>query len=129
MSMSEKPKQVEVKRVLTPRQSVRARLWQRYRKAVFPILGGIILDGADLATYGPAGLYTGMIVGCTVGWIISDFYDYSKQGRVVFAILAGVYCTTPGTFFLPLATLSAVLGWRHGSGPRSKSRQQKAPGG
>ena len=61
--MSEKPKQVQVKRVLSPRQSVISKLWQRYHKALFPILGGIILDCADLATYGPAGLYTGMIVG------------------------------------------------------------------
>jgi hypothetical protein len=124
--MSDKPKEVQVKRVLSPTGSVKRGLWARYQKAVFPILGGIILDCADLATYGLAGLYTGMIVGCTVGWLISDFYEYSKKGRVVFAILAGVYCTTPGTFFLPLATLSAVLGWQHGNGPRSRGRQQKS---
>ena len=124
--MSEKPEQVQVKRVLSPAESVKPGFWKRYHKAVFPIMGGVILDCADLATYGPAGLYTGMIVGCTVGWFISEYYDYSKKGRVVFAILAGVYCTTPGTFFLPLATLSAVLGWRHGTGPRSKSKHKEA---
>ncbi len=123
--MSDKPKQVQVKRVLSPREPVRSRLWKRYQKAVFPILGGLILDSADLATYGVSGLYAGMIVGCAVGWLISDFYHYSKKGRVIFAILAGVYCTTPGTFLLPLATLSAILGWQHGSGPRSRKRQPK----
>ncbi|MCP4452720.1 MAG: hypothetical protein GY809_14755 [Planctomycetes bacterium] len=125
-SMSDEPKQVQVKRVLPPTGPVKPGFWQRYHRVVFPIVGGIILDCADLATYGPAGLYTGMIVGCTLGWLISDFYEYSKKGRVVFAILAGVYCTTPGTFLLPLATLSAVLGWQHGSGPRSRRRQRKA---
>lgn len=122
--MSKEPEQVQVKRVLSPVQPAKPGFWKRYHKAVFPILGGVILDCADLATYGPAGLYTGMIVGCTLGWFISEYYDYSKKGRVVFAILAGVYCTAPGTFFLPLATLSAVLGWHHGTGPRSRSQQK-----
>jgi len=118
--MSEKPEQVEVKRVTDPPvHQDRGGLWQRYGKAAFPILGGIVLDCADLATYGPAGLYTGMIVGCIVGWIISDYYAYSTRGRVVFAILAGVYCTMPGTFFLPLATIAAVSGLKRGTGPNA----------
>lgn len=121
--MSEKPEQVRVKRVASSDRASKPRFWQRYHKVLFPILGGIILDCADLATYGPAGLYTGMIVGGIVGWLISEFYDYSKKQRVVFAILAGVYCSTPGTFLLPLATLTAVFGWRHGGGPRSKTSQ------
>ena len=123
--MPDKPKTVQVKRVPSSDKPVRPRFWHRYHKVLFPILGGVILDCADLATYGPAGLYTGMIVGCAVGWLISDFYDYSKKGRVVFAILAGVYCSTPGTFLLPLATLTAVSGWWHGTGPRSKTGQQR----
>lgn len=123
--MSQTPEQVEVKRVLPQDGSVRPGLWQRYRKALLPIVGGVILDCADLATYGPAGLYTGMIVGCTVGWLISDFYAYSKQGRLIFAILAGVYCTTPGTFFLPLATIAAVMGWMHGGGRNSRAGGQR----
>ncbi len=124
--MPEPPEQVEVKRVVPEKVTSKPGFWQRHHKAVFPIVGGIILDCADLATYGPIGLYTGMIVGCTVGWVISDYYAYSKKARLVFAILAGVYCSAPGTFFFPLATLSAVLGRKHGGGPRSDQPSQGA---
>jgi uncharacterized membrane protein YeaQ/YmgE (transglycosylase-associated protein family) len=123
--MSETPEQVKVRRVIPQNGATKPGLWQRYHKVLLPIMGGVILDCADLATYGPAGLVTGMIVGCTVGWLISDFYDYSKQGRLIFAILAGVYCATPGTFFLPLATMAAVMGWMRGGGRNSKEVREK----
>lgn len=109
--MPEEPTQVKVKRV-EPLEgsSPFGVLWHRCKKAAFPILGGLILDCADLATFGPAGLYSGLFVGGTIGWLISDYYAYSKKGRAVFALIAGLYCAMPGTFFLPLATLSAVFG-------------------
>lgn len=115
--MSATPEQVKVKRIRPAQKPCRgAASSQRSYRALFPILGGIILDCADLATYGPMGLFTGMIVGFTVGWLISDFYGYSRKGRVVFSLLAGIYCTIPGTFFLPLATIFAILGWLNGGG-------------
>ncbi len=126
--MTESPEQVEVKRVENPiEQAVKKPSpMERLYVALFPILGGLILDFADLATFGPIGLYAGMIVGCTVGWLISGIYGFSRNGRVIFSLLAGIYCTIPGTFFLPLATvISAMTRFREKPAPPSNDSQKK----
>ena len=109
--MAEKPEKVDVKRVrkLARRPPAEPGLPQRLYNAVFPILGGLILDFADLATFGPIGIYTGMIVGGVIGWLISDIYGFSKSGRTICSVLAGLYCMVPGTFFLPLATVVSAV--------------------
>jgi len=125
--MAESPEQVEVKRVETHLEQApnRISLIERLYAAIFPILGGLILDFADLATFGPAGLYMGMIVGCTIGWLISGIYEFSRNGRLIFALLAGIYCTIPGTFFLPLATaISALARFRGKSQSDVKDSQE-----
>ena len=79
--MTEKPEQVEVKRIKTleVQRANKPTLSERLYVAIFPILGGLILDFADLATFGPVGLYTGMIVGGTIGWLISGIYGFSRS--------------------------------------------------
>ena len=101
------PEQVDVKRVMhsAGRSNSSPTLPKRTYDALFPILGGLILDFADLTTFGPIGIYFGMLVGGIIGWLISGIYDFSKSGRLLFALLAGLYCTMPGTSFLPLATI------------------------
>lgn len=124
--MTESPEQVEVKRVETHLEQAanKPSLIERFYKAIFPIIGGLILDFADLATFGPVGIYTGMIVGCTIGWLISGIYEFSRNGRLIFSLLAGIYCTIPGTFFLPLATvISAVARFREKSQSDGKDSQ------
>jgi len=126
--MTESPEQVEVKRVETQVEQAanKPSLIERFYKAIFPILGGLILDFADLATFGPVGLYTGMLVGCTIGWLISGIYEFSRNGRLIFTLLAGIYCTIPGTFFLPLATaISAVARFRGKSQAEDKTQQTR----
>ena len=126
--MTEPPEQVEVRRVENPIEQAASKpsLMERFYVAIFPILGGLILDFADLATFGPIGLYAGMIVGCTIGWLISGIYGFSKNGRVIFSLLAGIYCTIPGTFFLPLATfISAAARFREKPTPRTNDSQKK----
>lgn len=126
--MTESPEQVEVRRVENPIEQAASKpsLMERFYVAIFPILGGLILDFADLATFGPIGLYAGMIVGCTIGWLISGIYGFSRNGRVIFSLLAGIYCTIPGTFFLPLATVIAVVArFREKPAPPTNDSQRK----
>ena len=125
--MTESPEQVEVRRVeKTIEQAVKKpSLMERFYVAIFPILGGLILDFADFVTFGPVGLYAGMIVGCTIGWLISGIYGFSRNGRILLSLLAGVYCTIPGTFFLPLATaISALARFREKPAPPTNDSQK-----
>ena len=125
--MTESPEQVEVRRVEEPVEQVaQPSLMERFYVAFFPILGGLILDFADLATFGPVGIYAGMIVGCTIGWLISGIYGFSRKGRMILSLLAGIYCTVPGTFFLPLATVvSAVARFQKNPKPPPNDSQRK----
>ena len=80
-------------------------LWERLRLAFGPILGGIIIDFTDLATFGPFGIYAGMIIGGGVGYWVASLYRLSKNQRIMIALLSGVYCAMPGTEFIPVATI------------------------
>ena len=63
---------VEVKRVRRParRPPPPPSLPLRLYNAVFPIIGGLILDFADLATLGPVSIYTGLLIGGLIGWLM-----------------------------------------------------------
>lgn len=80
-------------------------VWRRWEKALGPVFGGLVLDISDFATMGPVGLYFGLLVGGTVAWWICSIYRLPVKKRILWAILAGLYCTTPGTGLLPIATL------------------------
>jgi hypothetical protein len=83
-------------------------LFHRLRSALAPVAAGLFLDTIDLATVGPLG-FLGFFVGTGIGWWMSGAYGISSRARFVWALLAGVYCLTPFTEMLPLATiLSAV---------------------
>jgi len=127
--MDSSPEKVEVKRIEKrhERRPVSNSLYGRFYNAIFPVLGGLILDFADLATWGPIGLYAGMVVGVIIGWFISGIYGFSKNGRLICSVLSGIYCTIPGTFFMPLATFIAATS-RFRQNPKSnedKSKQQQ----
>ncbi len=74
---------------------------RRAERVFGPLLGGVILDFMDLATFGPLGL----IVGFVVGFWICSIYKFPMKHRVIGAFLAGWYCMIPFTRFIPLATL------------------------
>jgi hypothetical protein len=124
--MDDSPEQVEVKRIENSDEQVpvTSGLYGRLYNAFFPLIGGLILDFADLATFGPVGLYLGFIVGGIVGWLISGIYGFSKNAKILCTIIAGIYCTIPGTFFLPLATFIAAIA-RFRQNPRSNQKDSK----
>lgn len=108
--MTEEPEQVEVKRVLSEQEVPRQlTVWHRLYNALFPVIGGLILDFTDFVTFGPIGIYFGLLLGGLIGWLISSIYGFSTKKRLLWALLSGIYCTIPVTEFVPVATiLSAV---------------------
>lgn len=95
---------------------------ERLYRALGPLAGGIILDVTDFLTFGPIGIALGLIIGCPVGYWVSGMYGFSKRTRVVFAVLAGVYCTIPFTELIPLATMISAIA-RYNSAPRKPPTQ------
>jgi hypothetical protein len=109
--VTEEPEQVDVKRVLSERQESPQRLTVGHRlyNALFPVIGGLVLDFTDFVTFGPIGIYFGLLTGGLIGWLISSIYGFSTKKRLLWALLSGIYCTIPVTEFVPVATiLSAV---------------------
>jgi hypothetical protein len=78
-------------------------------KAIGPLAGGIILDLADLATFGPIGLYVGVIAGSIITFYITSFYKLDKFSRTILIIMGGIYCTLPMTEAIPAATLLSAF--------------------
>lgn len=74
-----------------------------------PLLGGMLLDVVDLATFGPAGLYGGFILGGAAGWWLGHRYGLGGRHRVTLALAAAAYSATPATEALPLGTLIGGL--------------------
>ncbi len=126
--MANETEKVEVKRIEQSQQNTaEPTLFERFYVAIFPIIGGLILDFADLATFGPIGIYLGMAVGCTIGWLIGGIYEFSNKSRIIFTLLAGIYCMIPGTFYMPIATvISAVARFNHVSSKSGQKNKGKA---
>lgn len=80
-------------------------LFARLRRALGPILPGMILDSLDLVTFGPVGLLVGIIIGSLAGYWLSTEYRLSPAKRLLGALAAGFYCMLPFTSFLPIGTL------------------------
>ncbi len=73
------------------------------------ILAGFIIDLVDFILRGPLGLYLGFPVGCILGILLGRFIGMTWTRSYILGGAAGIYCTIPGTFFLPLGTLAAIL--------------------
>jgi hypothetical protein len=95
----------------------------RLKRAFKPMIPGLILDGADLITFGPLGVYLGLIVGCPAGYWMCSKYQLPFLKRILGAIIAGVYCSLPFTGFIPAATL--VTGYAKFLAPPKRERKRK----
>ena len=78
---------------------------RRLHHTIGPIAGGMILDAADLITFGPIGIYGGMVVGAVVGFWLTTLYRFSIPIRLFWSLVAGIYCTVPFTAPFPIATM------------------------
>lgn len=81
----------------------------RLLRAFGPLGGGILLDVADLATFGSMGLYIGPIVGGLMGWWLSSVYKLSVAGQCGLIFIGALYCALPLTSLAPVATAVLAL--------------------
>lgn len=82
---------------------------KRFHHAIGPIAGGLLLDAADLITFGPLGLYGGFVLGALVALWLTTLYRFTIPFRLLWAFLAGLYCTMPMTEPFPIATVLAAV--------------------
>ena len=83
--------------------------WTRYNHAFGPVAAGLIIDAVDFVTFGPVGLALGFPVGAAAGYWLARSLRLETNPSLLCALIAGVYCTIPGTELLPLATLVGAL--------------------
>lgn len=106
---------------------------RRANRAFGPVVAGMILDLVDLATFGPVGLFLGLPIGGLAGYWLGFALGLSPKARWVCALAGGVYCTIPGTEFLPLGTLVGAFarfrerGRRPRRNGRTPRRRPRAP--
>jgi NhaP-type Na+/H+ or K+/H+ antiporter len=96
----------------------------RLHRALGPLAGGMILDGLDFFTRGPVGVMVGLFIGMPIGWWISSIYGFTIPSRLLCATLAGVYCMTPGTELIPLATIIAAVARFYAGEPEALQRDR-----
>jgi len=106
-----------------------ADLPRRFNRAFGPVLAGIIIDIVDLATFGPLGLFLGLPIGGAAGYWMGTALGLERRAAFWCALAAGIYCTIPGTEFIPLGTiLGACVRFRESgrvSTPRTPRRRRK----
>ena len=101
----------------------------RLKRFFGALIAGGVLDAVDLATFGPIGLSVGLLAGAAVGWWLGPSLGVPARRRGLGAVLSGLYCMTPLTSFLPLASMGAALAsltQKQGS-PSPGSRLEAAP--
>ncbi len=79
--------------------------------ALMPLFIGMLVDMVDLATLGPIGMAWGWLIGGVGSFVVCSIYNVKLKIKVITSILIGLYCSMPGTSFLPLATVLSVL-WK-----------------
>ncbi len=82
---------------------------ERFLRAFGPLGGGLLLDFADLATFGALGFYIGPLIGGLMGWWLASVYRFGTLGQCVLILITAVYCTLPSTALVPLATIVFAL--------------------
>ena len=86
-----------------------SRKWTRYNYAFGPVGAGLIIDAVDFVTFGPVGLALGFPIGAAAGYWLARSLRLETNPSLLCALIAGIYCTIPGTELLPLGTLIGAL--------------------
>ncbi len=82
---------------------------ERFLRAFGPLGGGILLDLADLTTFGALGFYLGPVIGSLLGWWLARVYGLGVWGQCGLIFIAALYCALPLTSLVPVATLVFAL--------------------
>ena len=78
-------------------------------QAIGPMIAGLAIDGLDLMTFGPIGLYAGLILGGALGYWLAPRLGFPPGARWLAGLMTGIYCTIPLTGFIPAAAIAAGL--------------------
>ena len=109
MTMEQGDRHVEEPEVLPPADessdSRLARFFRRLTMAFGPIVAGLLIDTIDFMTLGRLGIMLGMLIGGSAAYWVASIYRLPIWQRLIWALLAGLYCTAPRTEFIPAATL------------------------
>ena len=81
----------------------------RVKRFLTALVAGGVVDAVDLATFGPVGLMLGLLAGGAVGWWLAPELGFSRTRRWLGAALSGLYCMTPLTALMPVASVAAGL--------------------
>lgn len=100
--------------------------FERLVYALGPLSAGIVIDVLDFATFGPIGIFAGVLVGGYAGWILSGYEGLDRSLRIAFTICAAAYMTIPFTEPIPIATM-LILAARFFQGPRGELDPSPAP--
>ena len=92
-----------------PDSAVPKRTLARLNYALGPIGAGMMIDAVDLITFGPVGLFLGIPIGAAAGFWLGRSMRLESHMCWICAVVAGIYCTIPGTELLPLGTLVGAL--------------------
>lgn len=83
----------------------------RLTRTFGPVIPGLVLDCADFFSLTrTVGLWASFPVGFAIGIWLSLFYPFGFGWRFVIALGSGLYTLTPGTEYIPLATILTCLG-------------------
>lgn len=74
-----------------------------------PILGGLLIDAVDFATFGPLGLGGGFVLGGLTALAVCALNGIEGKRRWMLVGAAALYTALPFTEALPLATVMAIL--------------------
>lgn len=77
---------------------------EKFIKSFGLIILGVILDVADLATFGAWGLYLGAMVGGLLGLYLAYAMNWGWKGQCLMVLFGGAYCMLPATELIPVAT-------------------------
>lgn len=90
----------------TPADQPRNReLAKRANRAFGPIMAGMIIDLVDAALLGPLHLILGFPIGALAGYWMGRALGLRNKASWWCALAAGIYCSIPGTEFIPLGTI------------------------
>lgn len=90
---------------------IQCSFWSRLQRALGPAFPGLILDLADLCSLtNRVGPFVSFPIGLVIGIWLSSYYPFSFGWRCMIAVASGLYTLTPGTEYIPLATMLTCLG-------------------
>ena len=79
------------------------------RAGLLPVVGGVIIDVADVVSLGGLGGVGGAMIGALITYGVCSQTQMSRLRTMGLTMAGAIYCALPFTEALPLATLLALV--------------------